>query len=151
MVPVVPKPPISRPQKVLAIAIAAFADFLQVILFPFFGLGYVLDDAIDCITAFLLMIVCGFRWQFVLAFAIELVPGLDLFPTWTAVALMIPSISQPALPEVYYDPDDYADDEAPSSTETAESEDADAPVVSSQPQPAITATTVPPRVVPPIQ
>ncbi len=70
---------------------AGIADLLQIILLPTFGLGYVIDDVIDVITALLLTAVCGFKWQFVFAFFMELIPGLDILPTWSAVALLIPS------------------------------------------------------------
>ncbi|HUO06703.1 MAG TPA: hypothetical protein VM008_00060 [Phycisphaerae bacterium] len=92
MIPGISKPPISHRRKAVAIMIAGSADFLQIILFPFFGISYLFDDAIDFAAAILLTAVCGFKWQFILAFAAELVPGLDLLPTWSAVALLIPSI-----------------------------------------------------------
>ena len=91
MLPVIPKPAISPVQKKIAVAIAGTADFVQIILFPwmFPGIASPLNDAIDFMTAAILIAVCGFKWQFMLAFALELTPMLDLFPTWTAVALTL--------------------------------------------------------------
>jgi len=92
MIPVIRKPPITHRRKAAAIFVAGTVDFLQIMLLPAIGLGYVLDDALDFLAAIILTAICGFKWQFVLAFFIELVPGLDLLPTWTAVALLIPSV-----------------------------------------------------------
>lgn len=91
MLPIIQKPPISHRRKVVAVGIAGAADLLQIALLPAFGLAYVMDDAIDIVLALILIVVCGFKWQFILAFLLELVPGLDLLPTWTAVVLLIPS------------------------------------------------------------
>jgi len=92
MIPVIRKPPITHKRKAVVIFVAGTADFLQIMFLPGIGLGYVLDDAIDFLTAIILTAICGFKWQFVLAFFMELIPGLDILPTWTAVALLIPSV-----------------------------------------------------------
>jgi hypothetical protein len=91
MLPVIPKPPITRGQKRLALAVAGTVDLLQIALLPLLGLGYALDDALDVLAVFVLMGVCGFKWQFVAAFLLELVPVVDIFPTWTALALTLPT------------------------------------------------------------
>ena len=89
MLPVIPLPGITPRQKAAAVMVAGVADMLQIGLFPIFGIGYLLDDAIDVITAIALTAICGFKWQFVLAFMMELVPFVDILPTWTAVALLL--------------------------------------------------------------
>jgi len=38
-----------------------------------------------------LIAVCGFKWQFLVAFIVELFPVVDIFPTWTALVLTLPS------------------------------------------------------------
>ncbi|GEM_PF-1686823 len=91
MLPFIAKPPLSHRQKALAISVAGAADLLQIVFLPLLGIGYVLDDVIDLVTALILVFICGWKWQFVLAFLFELIPGLDLFPTWTAVILALPS------------------------------------------------------------
>jgi hypothetical protein len=93
MLPIIPKPGISPRRKSLAIAIAGFADLLQLAVFPAFAWGGAspFDDALDFVVAALLVAICGFKWQFVVGFMAELVPGLALFPTWTAVALVLPT------------------------------------------------------------
>jgi hypothetical protein len=92
--------PVSRKRKALALAIAAAADVLQVVLFPAFieGAASPFDDALDAVTAVALLIVLGFRWRLAFALAAELVPGVALFPSWTAVVLSVPSAAAPALP-----------------------------------------------------
>ena len=71
--------------------VAAVADLVQLALFPLFGEGFAspLDDALDVIVAALLIKLLGFHWTLLPAFGAELVPGLDLAPTWTATVLMI--------------------------------------------------------------
>ena len=43
--------------------------------------------SIDAITAILLLVILGFRWKLFLALAIEVIPGLQVFPAWTLVIL----------------------------------------------------------------
>ncbi len=97
MFSIIPKPPISRRQKRMALMVAGFVDFLQIAVFPlFFEGGFSpFDDALDITAAIALMAICGFRWQFVVAFCMELVPVLDILPTWTAVALLLPAEAGP--------------------------------------------------------
>ena len=92
MLPMIPKPPLSPRQKALALGVAGLADFLQMMVFPLFIEGGFspLQDALDFLTALALFVVCGFRWQLGLAFFVELLPIVDIFPTWTAVVLMLP-------------------------------------------------------------
>jgi hypothetical protein len=53
---------------------------------------------LDAVTAIALLVVLGFRWRLALALAAELVPGVALFPSWTAVVLSVASAPPPALP-----------------------------------------------------
>ena len=91
MLPVIPKPAISRRQKAAALVVAGLVDLLQMGGFGLFGWGFAspFEDALDLLTALALMAICGFKWQFVLAFFIELLPVADLFPTWTALVLTL--------------------------------------------------------------
>jgi hypothetical protein len=84
---------VSRQQKRIALAIAAIADLLQLGLFPVFGEGVlsIPDDALDAVVALLLVLTLGWRWRILAALAIELVPGVAAFPTWTAFVLMVKS------------------------------------------------------------
>ncbi len=74
-----------------ALAIAVMADALQIGLFPLFGEGAFspLNDALDFAVAWLMIRLLGWHWAFVPSFIAELVPGLDLVPTWTLAVLMV--------------------------------------------------------------
>jgi hypothetical protein len=83
----------TRRRKRIALAIAAAADLLQLALAPLFGEGALspLDDALDVVVALLLVVVLGWRWRTALALLLELIPGVALFPSWTAVIATLPS------------------------------------------------------------
>ena len=93
MLPIIPKPAISVRQKQAALWVAGIVDFIQMPGFMVFGEGFLspFQDVLDVVTAMILVAICGFRGQFVLAFGLELVPGLALFPSWTMVVLTMPT------------------------------------------------------------
>jgi hypothetical protein len=67
---------------ILALAVAVFADGLQLLLDP---LGWVfVDQTIDCVAMVLVSWVIGFHILLLPTFVIELVPVLEDLPTWTA-------------------------------------------------------------------
>ncbi len=80
-------------RKKIALAIAALADAVQLGVFPVFWAGglSIPDDALDLAVAFALALTLGWRWRLVIALAIELVPGVALFPSWTAFVAMQPA------------------------------------------------------------
>jgi len=63
--------------------------FVVAVLSDAVGFGVVLlppvQWMVDAVTAALLFAVLGFRWSLLSALAIEVVPGLELFPAWTLV------------------------------------------------------------------
>jgi hypothetical protein len=71
--------------------IAIAADFLQIAVFPVFlpGVASPWDDALDAATALALVVLVGWHWAFLPSFIAELVPGLDLVPTWTAAVFFV--------------------------------------------------------------
>lgn len=77
----------------LALAIAVAADLTQLALAPLFAEGALspLDDALDVVVALLLVLTLGWRWRTLLALGAELVPGVALFPTWTAMVATMPA------------------------------------------------------------
>jgi hypothetical protein len=85
-------PTVSRRRRAVAFTVAMIADAVQLVLWPVFSGGAVspFDDALDAVVALILLGTLGFSGRLGLALAVELVPGLDLFPTWTAVVLSIP-------------------------------------------------------------
>ena len=81
-------PPMSRVRtsrvwtaRVLAVA----ADAVQVLFLPLFGEGFAspVNDALDVMVGLVLVWLVGWHWAFLPSFAVELVPGLDIFPSWT--------------------------------------------------------------------
>jgi hypothetical protein len=83
--------PASR--KRIAIGIGILSDAVQVALFPITieGAASPGEIALDLVTAVAMVLVLGFQWRLAAAFAIELIPGISLFPSWTAMALMLPT------------------------------------------------------------
>ena len=80
------------PEKIrLARLIALSVDFVQILLFPLFfgGLTSLANDALDVLTALALTWLLGWRWAFVPTLIAEMVPVLDLFPTWTAAVFYV--------------------------------------------------------------
>lgn len=75
----------------MAWSIALIADALQIGLFPLFVQGGVspLDAGLDLVVGALLTKVMGWHWAFLPSFVAELVPGFDLFPTWTAAVFFV--------------------------------------------------------------
>lgn len=68
-----------------AMLLAIAADALQIFVFPLFAEGGLspADDVLDVLVALILVQLLGWHWEFLPAFAGELVPGLDLVPFWT--------------------------------------------------------------------
>ena len=79
------------PEHRLAWAIAIGADALQIGAFPFFAEGAVspADSLLDLIVGFILIRLLGWHWAFLPTLATELIPGADLFPTWTAAVWFV--------------------------------------------------------------
>ena len=78
----------SRKWQVRAIGFAA--DALQIGLWPimFEGAVGIADAVVDLIAMVVLTLLCGFRWYFLPSFVIELLPIIDLAPTWTIAAVL---------------------------------------------------------------
>ena len=73
----------SRFRAALILAIAA--DAVQLLIIPLFAEGALspADDILDLAVAAGLVRLVGWHWEFLPAFAAELVPGVDLVPCWT--------------------------------------------------------------------
>jgi len=93
-------PVVSRRRKAVAFAIALLADLAQLVLWPAFagGAASPVDDVLDVVVALALWLTLGFSPRLALALVLELTPGADLFPTWTAVVASVPA--RAALPPV---------------------------------------------------
>ncbi|HEY8086499.1 MAG TPA: hypothetical protein VIF09_01600 [Polyangiaceae bacterium] len=91
---------VSRTRKRVALAIAATSDIAQWFFFPVLSEGALspFEIALDAATAMVILLVVGFQWRLAFALAVELVPGLDMFPTWAAVVLSLPVAEPVAAP-----------------------------------------------------
>jgi hypothetical protein len=69
--------------------IAIAADVIQIGGFAIFFPGFAspADDVLDVVVGAALTLLVGWHWSFLPGFLIELVPGMDLIPTWTAAVL----------------------------------------------------------------
>ncbi|MGC8723843.1 MAG: hypothetical protein ACP5VF_08215 [Acidobacteriota bacterium] len=85
-------------RKAAALAVAVFCDLAQIVFFPLFfeGAASPWDLMLDLVTAALLWGILGFRARLALGFVAELLPGFDLFPTWTALVMSLPTGSEGA-------------------------------------------------------
>src|ERR1700687_1949258 len=82
---------LKAPDHRLAWAVAIAADTLQIAAFPLFVEGGLspADSLLDLIVAFILISLLGWHWAFLPTLAAELIPGADLFPTWTAAVWFV--------------------------------------------------------------
>ena len=82
-----PTPPMSlvASRVWMARVLAVAADAVQILLLPLFAEGFAspLNDALDVTVGLALVWLVGWHWAFLPSFAAELVPGLDIFPSWT--------------------------------------------------------------------
>ncbi|HEY4188679.1 MAG TPA: hypothetical protein VGP07_26670 [Polyangia bacterium] len=69
----------------MARIVAMVADGIQLALLPLVmgGVASPIDDVIDVVTAAVLTGLVGFHWASLPAFVAELVPFVDLVPSWT--------------------------------------------------------------------
>jgi hypothetical protein len=66
--------------------IAIAADAIQLGLIPLFGEGWLtpFNDVLDVVVGFLLIRLLGWHLAFLPTFIAELLPVVDIFPSWTA-------------------------------------------------------------------
>ena len=80
-------PFLTRSRIMLAFLIAIAADGLQIMLGP---LGWIFfDQVIDVIAMTAVSLLIGFHPLFLPTFVVELIPWIDMLPTWTACVAMV--------------------------------------------------------------
>jgi hypothetical protein len=99
---------LKSPEHRLAWLIAVAADAVQITALPLFvgGGSSPVDFVLDAIVGAILVSLLGWHWAFLPTFAAELMPGLDLFPTWTAAVFFV--TRQRPRPEIEILPPDPA-------------------------------------------
>lgn len=72
-------------------SVAVAADAIQIFAVPAFfgGAASPLNDALDVTVGIVMIALLGWHIAFLPTFLAELVPVLDIFPTWTAAALFV--------------------------------------------------------------
>ena len=71
-------------------AVAIGADVTQWLIWPLVAAGAAspIEDAIDVGVGVVMIRLLGWHWAFLPAFVAELIPGVDLVPTWTAAVFL---------------------------------------------------------------
>ncbi|OGF13172.1 MAG: hypothetical protein A2W00_13935 [Candidatus Eisenbacteria bacterium RBG_16_71_46] len=95
-------PPRTRQRIRLARWIAVAADVLQIGLMPVFvagGFSWV-NDALDVAVAATMVILLGWHVAFLPTLVAELIPFVDLFPTWTVAVFAVTRGGAPPAPGV---------------------------------------------------
>jgi hypothetical protein len=82
---------LKSPEYRLAWLIAIAADAIQIGAMPFFAEGGVspADTVLDLAVGAILVRLLGWHWALLPTFAAEMLPGIDLFPTWTAAVFFM--------------------------------------------------------------
>jgi hypothetical protein len=75
--------PLTRRRVVCAFAVAVVADSLQWLLLWLGPVGFFLDEIIDVVAMVLTVRVLGFHPLLLPTFVVELLPLVDMLPTWT--------------------------------------------------------------------
>ncbi|HEY2953723.1 MAG TPA: hypothetical protein VGK89_00565 [Candidatus Eisenbacteria bacterium] len=80
--------------------VAVAADAIQIGFMPAFAGGALslLNDALDVVVAIILVSLVGWHFAFLPSLVAELVPGVDLVPTWTVAVLIATHGSKPDHP-----------------------------------------------------
>jgi hypothetical protein len=75
----------TRRRILAARTLAVVADAVQLGFLPLFaeGAASIVNDVLDVVIAIVMVVLVGWHWAFVPAFLAELVPVVDLAPTWT--------------------------------------------------------------------
>ena len=78
---------LTRQRVWLAFGIGVAADGIQALLGP---LGWTFfDEIIDVVTMFALTLVLGFHPLFLPTFLVEVIPVVDMLPTWTGCVAVV--------------------------------------------------------------
>lgn len=83
-------PPMTRRRVALAFTVAVVTDALQLILGPFGWVGA--DEILDVAAAVMTARLLGFHPLLLPTFVAELLPIVDMLPTWTACVALVVAI-----------------------------------------------------------
>jgi hypothetical protein len=82
--------PLTPRRVAFARVLAMLVDLAQIVLLPAFfpGVASPVNSVIDVATAVVMIAIVGWHWAFLPTFLMELVPFVDLVPTWTAAVFI---------------------------------------------------------------
>jgi hypothetical protein len=82
---------LTRARMWTALSLAVIADGVQMGMFPFFAEGFLspTNDGLDFVVAIAMFLLLGWHWALLPSAVAELVPALNLFPTWTAAVIFM--------------------------------------------------------------
>jgi hypothetical protein len=74
-----------------ALALAVLADALQLGLIPVFAEGFLspANDGLDLGVAVAMFVLLGWHWALLPSLVAEMIPAVNLFPTWTAAVIFV--------------------------------------------------------------
>jgi hypothetical protein len=82
-----PAPQLTRGRIAFALVVAMIADGLQVLMGP---LGwFVFDEIVDVVSMLLICPAIGFHLLLLPTFLVELLPIVDMLPTWTGCVIAV--------------------------------------------------------------
>ena len=87
-----PPLPLSRKRMIIALTVAVLADGLQLLLLPF--AWTFAESAVDVVAMLLTVRLLGFHVLLLPTFALELIPLVDAFPSWTVCVLAVIALRQ---------------------------------------------------------
>jgi len=82
-----PSPQLTRGRIAFALVVAMIADGLQLLMGPFGW--FVFDEIVDLISMLLICTAIGFHLLLLPTFIVELVPIVDMLPTWTGCVIAV--------------------------------------------------------------
>jgi hypothetical protein len=86
-------PTLTRRRIQLAFVVAILSDAVQLGLAPLGPLGWIfVDEIIDVVAMILTSWLLGFHLLLVPTFLVELIPVVDMLPTWTGCVALLVSI-----------------------------------------------------------
>jgi hypothetical protein len=91
--------PLSENRRRLARVLALVVDALQIVILPVLFPGSPWNNALDLVTGAVMVWLVGWHVAFLPTFLTELIPFVDLFPTWTVAVLFVTRKKKDSPPE----------------------------------------------------
>lgn len=95
---VAPGPSLTRVRAAWILALVA--DAMQIILMPALGEGFLSPamDAVDLVVGIGMVVLLGWHFAFLPTALAEVIPALNVFPTWTAAVFFVTRKHKKSIP-----------------------------------------------------